>query len=464
MATYAEQIGKLRDRRKNRPANQAVGAGDTGRPPKKGSGRAPAKRPPTKKRPPAPVDPYGGRGDDPSAVTAPLTPRTLDTEAAAAARTKYQPQEDEFGAQQRVSAQQQTNIGNWFQQYQDAVAKAQGESAAYDKGVQDAITARAAQAGTADPGATPEAQQAAAARKTSEDSFGAMLAAQGSAHNTYFADKGRIGAGEAAQQHINEAGRSATLAEGLRKLLGEKGDFVTQYKSTARDAERKNELERAAFNLDTQTEQDKTATQAAQIKQDAKDKAAARSVSRKNTRDRLAASQQAADKKAAADANKINQYGYSNAEWARHSPEWRQRQIAKSGKGGKSGPSQDHLDKVRKASGDALTRIDKAKGRYDALTNTPYRTGAKDANGHDVLNPDGTPQTRKPTKAEVQAQLSKEGYSPNEIHLALTKYWGPAEIAMAHQLGIRVPRDRIKAQPGGANDNPVQRQGRGDMK
>src|SRR5690349_6531857 len=43
------------------------------------------------------------RANDPTAVTAPLTPRQIDTEAQSAADAKYAPQQRAIEAQQRVS-------------------------------------------------------------------------------------------------------------------------------------------------------------------------------------------------------------------------------------------------------------------------------------------------------------------------------------------------------------------------
>src|SRR6266536_1638234 len=137
-SSYASQIGRLRDRRKQK-----------GRSPATGGSTAPSTAPPKTYNwgdgkvhsIPKAQHKTNVAANDPNTLLAALTPNTLDANTQAAVRQKYQPQEDILAGQQRVSGQQQQNITDWFQQYRDAITTAEGQSAAYDKGVQDAITA-----------------------------------------------------------------------------------------------------------------------------------------------------------------------------------------------------------------------------------------------------------------------------------------------------------------------------------
>lgn len=399
-----------------------------------------------KAAPPKPkADP---RANDPGAITDPLTPKRLDQETSAAVRLKYKPQETAIAGQQRVSTAEQGNITNWFQQYQDAVKAANDKSTAYDAGVQTAVNAQAQQAQTQaqqDPteANSPQAQQAAAARRTTADSYGALLAAQGSAHNTYLADKGRIGAGEAADQHVKEHGRSVSLAQQLAALKGEEGDFATQYKATARDSERKNALEQAAFGLDTSKANEQA------LADGGYDPVTGKKLPGKP--------KSASDKKTEADLAFFKEHGY-------YPPTGPPKPAKTTTPKGGDTPAGVRAEKNRVAgikakSNAALNRLNRLQGLWQSTAATPWATGEKDSNGHDALDPKThAPKTRKATSKEVTAELVRQGYSLSEIHLMnlirTGQKWGPQEIVMAHQLGIRVPKNYILANDPGTGVAP----------
>lgn len=462
MSTLAEQIAAIQARKRKAPQK-----GTTVPAVPSSSKAAPKKPAPSKKAAPKvpPVDP-----NDPAGVTGPLTPAKLDAEAAAAVRTRFGGTEKELAGQGRVSTQMQANIDNWFDQYKVDVEKARQRTADVNTGIQVAQAAQAQQAQAVDSAAavTPEATQAAAARRSTSDSFGSMLAAQGSAQNAYQADQGRIGSGQQQQEHLNEAGRARSIEDALTELQGQKGDFETGYRADARAAERKSQMENAAFGLDQAT-----------AASDAKLKAAAQKAL---DDDRTADNKRSTAKDKTDKMDKDRQYQLDKDKLGAATAKDNYQKAHGLGPykpaAGKDGPSaadkraeQKRVDDIRVKSSGALTRINKAQGKWESLAGSKVTTGAKDDTGHDKLDANGQPETRPITDADRVAELVTEGYTKNEIHLmrliAEGKKWGKQEIAMAHQLGIRVPRKYLSAKdatndPGSAG-NVVSKNGTGDM-
>lgn len=171
--------------------------------------------------------------NDPARVVAPLTPRTLRREEEAAARLKYQPLEREL-------AQRQVNIPSWFDQYKADVAARQQRMAEEATRIRAEVDARAA--AQAPSSGSPEAQQAAEARRAQIQAFASNLGAQDVARGQY----------STARQDVAEREKLAELlrARQQQTQLGqEKADFRLQYRTEARERERKYGLERQAFGL-----------------------------------------------------------------------------------------------------------------------------------------------------------------------------------------------------------------------
>lgn len=431
----------------------------------------PSKPTPTPSKPAPTPTPSKATGQtlDPNAPDANDPMAGLDPSVAADVELKYGNSLRDLQGAQRASDVQQSNVTNWFQQYKDDVANAQKASAAYDAGAQAALTARASDAEAQDTGVatTDAAKQAAVARRSTNDSYGVMLAQQGSAHDQFFGDKARIGGGEAVDQHLKEAARKTSLGQQISDLKQQEGAYAVSDKAALDAAQHKSDLEDQAFGLDAKTEQDNT---------DAK--AADRSVSRKNTRDRSAATKDAAKTRADAQANKPVTSGafagMTNAEINALTPAARQQKIDAFNKGkGKKGPSTADIRQSRQNSSKALQRLSKAKSRWDALSHSGKPTGRQEQDPNTkkwtpVMDPKtGLPESKPATPSEIKAQLSKEGYSANEIHLMLTEgpgKWGPLEIQMAHELGIRVPRSYIAPQSTGRPNQTTASDGAGQQR
>jgi hypothetical protein len=138
--------------------------------------------------------------------------------------------------------------------------------------------------------------------------------------------------------------------------------------------------------------------------------------------------------------------GYTQAEIRRMPQSQKDQLVAAFRKGkGKGGggdtpagrrAEKNRIEQVRLRSGKALGRLGTAQDIWESLKKSKITTGQKDDKGNDV--------TRPTTPSDIKAELLKRGYSADEIHLMLMiragKKFGPAEVAAAHRLGIRIPR------------------------
>jgi len=394
------------------------------------------------------------------AITAPLTKKRLRTEMNAATRLRYRPEQQEIEGQQRTSDVQQTNITNWYGEYQRRVAESNARQQAAQREAQAAITGMQTSAQTADDAARGQAQQtaqtdaaargvqagtepfkadldAAAARRASTSSFGSMLATQGAARDTYMADKGRIGAGDEVQQHLQEATRRRGLDKDMRELQADKGAFRTQYKADARESERKNNLTLAAFGLD----QDKAAADV-QLK-----RAAQQSLDSDRTTDNRRQRRQDRIDKRENDRGyqlDLDKFGAATAKdnYQRKHGLGPYKPSADTDKDGKPKLTPAQIRARRKDSETAFSKVQTGVSDMGAYG----KTEVEDSEG----------KKRLPTREEVFARMRKEGYSQDEITVALAirhgkktwNTWDARTKAAAKRLGIR-PRSA-----GGANESP----------
>jgi hypothetical protein len=211
--------------------------------------------------------------DDPALVTAPLTPSGLKSEVDAAVRQKYGNVESGLNSQVGGSDLQQGRIGGYYQDYLRKLQEAQMNTAgAYDRvgqGVDSQIGADTASS------ASPEAQQALAARKALLESQKNTAGLDRAAGQEAF---GRLQAnaklGEA-QAHERETARKGDLLQKLRDLQQEKGDYGTTLARDARTAERNNQLQRETLGLNTAKAQNDVSSNAlkAKLSKQAKDEA-----------------------------------------------------------------------------------------------------------------------------------------------------------------------------------------------
>lgn len=258
--------------------------------------------------PATPKAPKGRKVRKPKAkpFAAPMTPQDAQAQVNSQANMRYGSQYGALGAQLQDVGQRQQQVPAWFANYKaELAARNAANKARYDAAItqvnqqgaaqQAASNAQtdqqqaAAQADAASRGATAGAQPFADARTGTtntgalQTAFAALLGTQSQAQQDYGSNMQSV-AGLTEQNAAGTLGRerAGLLGQG-RTLDAEQAAFKTGAYGDLRNQERTYGLARAAYGLKEQT-----------AVQTAYDKAAARRVSRANTRDRIAASQQTA--------------------------------------------------------------------------------------------------------------------------------------------------------------------------
>lgn len=379
-------------------------------------------------------------------LTAPLTPQRLKKETNAAARLRYGGEERELEGQQRASDAQQQRIGDWYGQYQRVVQDATARQQAAQQQANAAILALQGGTGattTPDVPAGGEAAaadaQAALARKASVGSFGAMLATQGANRDAFMADKGRIGAGDETQQHLDESGRRRTIDQGLQELMADKGAFKIAHRADARESERRYALERAAFGLQEQKLAVDTAlSRAAQRSLDSDRKQDNRRQRRQERRDNMEA-----DRKYQLDVEKFGSAQAKERYQRRHKiGPYSQGSGSGSDKDGDGKPdlSPSEIRTRRKERRQAWTEANTAAADMETLSKSPYTDDKGTKEEEDDVQ-------RAASREETFAALRRSpyNYSQDQILVAYALYkktptWDAKTIAAAKRLGIKVPK------------------------
>jgi hypothetical protein len=213
--------------------------------------------------------------DDPAALTAPLTPRTLGEQVAAQTNLAYSGQQTALQGQQGVHAQMETNIPAWFQAYNDTLAHASAaqeranaaavaaqqnaadtstavdsqQRASLQSGLQaDAITRGA----TVDPSVAATGQQAAASRRSSMDAFTGLQAGIGAATAGLAANRQVVAAGQGLSALQGERNVGLNLDRTAQTLAADRGNFAVTARQKLIDSEHTKTLENKAFDLNTQ--------------------------------------------------------------------------------------------------------------------------------------------------------------------------------------------------------------------
>lgn len=201
------------------------------------------------------------------------------------------------------------NAGTWFDQYKQDVAAANQQIVARYQAAQQAV---AQQPMAQTVGLTPEAQLAAQSRAGMGQAFSNLLTAQGAAQQDYFTGRGTVGSAQQLQSRL----QGQQMVGALRK---ERGQYTLNRRDELKDLDHRKRLESAAFGLDR-------ARAAADIAGDAADRRADRQGDRADRR---------------AEGQKINQWGYTNAEWRRMTPAQREAIIKQQRGYGKSPATKD---------------------------------------------------------------------------------------------------------------------------
>lgn len=214
-------------------------------------------------------------GNDPAALTAPLTPNTLGQQVTAATDMAYAPAEQELAGQAAQSQQIQNNIPAWFRDYKNAQAHAtEATKQAYGAalGVQqrgadslaglDAQSAGQLQSGLQQGAAisgtavSPEimqlATQGALSRRQAGTAQMGLTAGLGATETAYRAGQQVVGAGQELKARVDETARGRNIAGKGLALAKEKGNYATTQRQKLIDSEHTKQLEDKAFGLNEQ--------------------------------------------------------------------------------------------------------------------------------------------------------------------------------------------------------------------
>lgn len=355
--------------------------------------------------------------NNPAYFTAPRGYGQVNRDAAAADRVRY------GGAQGQLELQGR-QIPAWFADYRAALMTPGQVQAQYQPTIEQS-QATAQQTGQTlglEGPAGEQDQLAAKAREALANLGTATLQGARQADTTYF--QGRQGVAAAAQ-----LGAQGQNAQAQQTLAGERGAFRQQYVADARDAERAYGLqaqhqlvENKAFGLDVAKAQADVRTDRQKVRQD----------SREKTRERREKAQT------------VNQYGYSNEQWARFSPSHRRR-IINEGKGEKAKApaktytsAQHHTAKVdlRKAVALVQGRLGGKKTAPDTYWKQAYQALITEKN-------------MDPALARAAIQLVRHGGVGSKTREALERDYGITKFPKGTKRK-KPPAYRIPSRPGTA--------------
>jgi len=279
-------------------------------------------------------------------LTAPLTPKLLNSQVNAAAKLRYGPQQAELKKQQGISALQQRRIPEFYADYQNRIAalaqqaQANATAAAQAAATRTQATQGADQQRMADlsaqeradaalRGTTPSnqiqatAQQAATSRQANADLVASLAAQRAAGDQTFFGARQLAGQQAQAQALQKERDFAGGLSQKNRDLLDAIGAFKTDTRQKLTQAERD-------YALNLQVAGGNQAYKDAQLKL-----AGARIKTTRHGQDQTHADRMAALK---AKGQNVNKYGFTNDQWQGFSTSHRQRVIKAFQKsGGKSG-------------------------------------------------------------------------------------------------------------------------------
>lgn len=186
----------------------------------------------------------GGSTGGAEAPTVAIDP--LKSAVDAAVNLKYRPAEREYNTQLTDSAQQDTNIDAWYQNYLNTLQGVQGQSADFYKSMAGADVP----VPTAVPG--DEASMAAANRAALANSMNSVIKGQGANMNALYG--GQMADSQLAKVgwHQDEEKQRKDTRTKLGDLLLEKGDYANTYRQDLLDKQHQQQLEDSAFGLDKQ--------------------------------------------------------------------------------------------------------------------------------------------------------------------------------------------------------------------
>lgn len=213
--------------------------------------------------------------NDPNALTAPLTPASLDAQVAAQTNLYAAPAQLELDTARATHDRMSATIPAWFKDFRDAEALATEKTkqaygaalgvqqntmtstAALDASQQQAMQGSmqadaAARGATVDPQIAATAQQAASSRLATQAAQQGLTVGLGAAQTSYSAGRERAGAAQQITAQLDEARRGRDIDVAGGKLALQKGQFATKTRQELIDAEHTKQLENKAFGLDVE--------------------------------------------------------------------------------------------------------------------------------------------------------------------------------------------------------------------
>lgn len=195
-------------------------------------------------------------------LTAPLTRKSFNHELKAAERLQFNPLQRQLNSEQAAQNQRITDVGNWYQDYQNKLAtlrgeaqqgytnatntvqqagvQAQAQDSASRSAIMEALRKDAAQRGTnVDPNLDVTSANAEAARANTRNTSLGTIATIGANQNAYLANRQGIAAQAGIEGRMAEIRRLQGVLSDQRELAQKRGDFRTQYRADARESERK---------------------------------------------------------------------------------------------------------------------------------------------------------------------------------------------------------------------------------
>lgn len=348
----------------------------------------------------------------------------------------------EFGEREREidqaladSATRQQNNTNWFADYQDQLEKSRIAQASFYQGQTSIANQFATETGTVNTNPegqplTSDSAKAADVRNALQQAFAEALRQQGITFNAAKEDQKGVAAASQLTARLAEDEFTKRVREDQRDLALDKGAFKTKTRADLMDENWRQELEASAFNLDRDQA----------LADIAGDAAERRDRRRENRSDRNAK------------LDEVNQYGYTNRDWARMTPEQR-RQAYKEWQAAGRAPKPVHKRddgltptqrrNLRQQRNEARSEVETAVATMGALGNVPMKI--LDDQGED------TGKTRAPTREEIFARMRDEGYSQDQIKVALAirhgdQTWDKETREAARRIGYGVPK-RFRPKP-----------------
>lgn len=373
-----------------------------------------------------------------------MTNRDVAHQADSAVRLQYQPQEQQV--QSNIAAREQTekDVGNWFAKFQDDLrTHATNIQAIGKQGVDSATGLTAAAGGMQAPGgtATPDDANAAKVRAALAASLGGLANQTAASNNTYADTLANVVApGQRVVGLMGARKDTMSVRDKLSALKAEEGAANQKFRSDLVGDEAKNVLAQQALGLDVAKTQTQAEQQAA--------RQAETSRHNKASEKQDAASIKA---RAKADAGKVNQYGYTNADWSAKSTEER-RKIIKESKGSKTkspylGTSQQNtfqttFESTRSVAGKYKDQYSRPELAQILLTGRPASTIYVDKNGKYLPGVSDLSTAHKQGGHAVKLPAIPKVSNSAAISAALDAIYdghlSPATIRKLHKAGIKV--------------------------